>query len=128
LHPSGRIYISHHVEFNPAEFPYIQLFSSPVLASLSSFTSGGLSTIVFQSLPLSKSSRGDQPVHSSPMNTNSCHVSAIVSQSNPVATRSQSRIPNPIPASAPSIHPMQTWSKTKLLASSHLLLMSLLVP
>lgn len=59
LHPSGKIYVSRHVQFNPNDFPYPSLFVSPSISSSSSSPiESGLSISHFQSLPsFSKSSK-----------------------------------------------------------------------
>jgi len=55
LHPTRKIYVSRHVEFNPLEFPYSSLFLSSGAGVSSMPSSSGPSTEMFQFLPFSYS-------------------------------------------------------------------------
>jgi len=138
LHPSGKVYVSRHVQFNPNEFPFPSLFNLP--CSSSSLNGLGYSTSYFQSLPSRFSSpRVAQCLHPSlsPVvsSSNVHHASDIESILREPQPVSSSPSPNPNPTSiskskpgfAPSVHPMVTRSKAQNLVttSPHALVSSL---
>ena len=136
LHPSGRIYVSQHVQFNPDNFPYISLFSSN---SISKSCSPSFSTSYFESIPLSTSSGVAQPESSSLSNSISSQSTRSLSNQisdsliNPQPISSLS-IPQPCSQPIPHEskytappHPMLTRSNAKQLqlTSPHALTNSL---
>ena len=119
LHPSGIIYVSHHVEFNPSEFPFLQLFSASSSSSSQSSSWGHSTTflhpIVSSSSSLfcprvaqSVSSRLPNPPSVPSSSTSLSDTSPTSGVPVPIAQPVASK-PKPVkPIPAPSVHPMLT--------------------
>lgn len=140
LHPSGRVFVSRHVQFNPDEFPYLTLFS-PVFFFFITVNAKQFFYIVF-AIPsftffhflCSQVAQPYIPPVSTPISTNSSNLSLDQVSTAPddkhlqsTTPRASAHIPKHKAVPAPSIHPMLTRSTTKhlLTTSPHALVSSL---
>ncbi|KAL5839905.1 hypothetical protein ACOSQ4_012513 [Xanthoceras sorbifolium] len=113
LHPSGKVFITRHAEFNEVDFPYMQLFSSATASSSNAVSSMPIHSIVDLITPIQQSQ------HASSENSWGS-INSTPDQHQPVAASDFSSInadpitetaaqPSGPPLSQINVHPMPSF-------------------
>ena len=92
MHPSGRAYVSRHVNFNPEEFPFPHLFSS--IHTPQSEYSMGLPTTILNSFPFSvKSGHSPQVAPIDSLVSSATHSISSVTNSSSIVPEQSPYVP-----------------------------------